>query len=115
MRAQCREGDMTRVGPPSAATHAATARSRLNYEAFEPLDWKDAMLTDKITRCENVSIFAPCNVRDTRESAIGIIGNGCCVRVLQNGADDGGRPWSFVATLDGHPVGWVYRELISHN
>jgi len=37
------------------------------------------------------------------------------VQVLQDGADDGGRPWSFVATLDGHPVGWVYRELISYN
>lgn len=73
------------------------------------------MLTNKITLRDDASILAPCNVRDTRENAIGIIGNGCVVQVLQNGADDRGRPWSFVATLDGHPVGWVYRELISYN
>jgi hypothetical protein len=75
---------------------------------------EDAVLTDKIT-LRDASIFAPCNIRDTRENAVGVIGNGCVVQVLQDGADDGGRPWSFVATLDGHPVGWVYRELISYN
>jgi len=58
---------------------------------------------------------APFDHRDMHENAIGVIGNGCVVQVLQDGADDGGRPWSFVATLDGHPVGWVYRELISYN
>jgi hypothetical protein len=73
------------------------------------------MLTDKTTLRDNASMFAPCNVRGTRGNVIGIIGNGCVVQVLRDGADDGGRPWSFVATLDGHPVGWVYRELISYN
>jgi len=73
------------------------------------------MVTDKIALRDDASIFAPRNVGDIRENAIGVIGNGCVVQVLQDGADDGGRPWSFVATLDGHPVGWVYRELISYN
>ena len=53
--------------------------------------------------------------RDIRENAIGVIGNECVVRVLRDGADEAGRPWAFVATLDGHPVGWIYRELISYN
>lgn len=44
-----------------------------------------------------------------------MIGNECVVRVLRDGADEAGRPWVFVATLDGHPVGWIYRELISYN
>jgi hypothetical protein len=44
-----------------------------------------------------------------------MIGNGCIVQELRDGADDNGRPWVFVATLDGHLVGWVYRELISYN
>jgi hypothetical protein len=72
------------------------------------------MLTDRFTCRGDASMVAPRNLRDTREKAIGIIGNGCIVQVLRDGADDGGRPWSFVATLDGHPVGWVYRELISY-
>ncbi len=44
-----------------------------------------------------------------------MIGNECVVRVLRDGADEAGSPWAFVATLDGHPVGWIYRELISYN
>ena len=44
-----------------------------------------------------------------------MIGNGASCDVLRDGADDAGRPWAFVATLDGHPVGWIYRELISYN
>ncbi len=58
---------------------------------------------------------APFDHRDTHENAIGMIGNECVVRVLRDGADEAGRPWAFVATLDGHPVGWIYRELISYN
>ncbi len=54
-------------------------------------------------------------VRDADDRTIGMIGNGCIVQELRDGADDNGRPWVFVATLDGHPVGWVYRELISYN
>ena len=58
---------------------------------------------------------APFDHRDIHENAIGMIGNECVVRVLRDGADEAGRPWAFVATLDGHPVGWIYRELISYN
>jgi hypothetical protein len=76
---------------------------------------EDAMPTDKIILRDEASTFAPLNVCGARENATGIIGNGCVVEVLQDGADEGGRPWAFVATLDGHPVGWVYRELISYN
>ena len=46
------------------------------------------MLTDNITLRDEATIFAPCNPRDIRENAIGIIGNGCVVDVLQDGADD---------------------------
>ncbi len=73
------------------------------------------MVTDKFTFRDEATIRAPRNSRDIREKATGIIGNGCVVEVLQDGADDHGKPWAFVATLDGHPVGWVYRELISYN
>ncbi|MFY9834556.1 MAG: peptide-binding protein [Methylocystis sp.] len=58
---------------------------------------------------------APFDHRDIHENAIGMIGNECVVHVLRDGADEAGRPWAFVATLDGHPVGWIYRELISYN
>jgi hypothetical protein len=50
------------------------------------------MATDKCTLRDDPSIFAPRNVGDIRENAIGVIGNGCVVQVLQDGADDGGRP-----------------------
>ncbi len=73
------------------------------------------MVTDKFTFRDEATIRAPRNSRDIREKATGIIGNGCVVEVLQDGADDHGKPWAFVATLDGHPVGWVYRELIGYN
>jgi hypothetical protein len=73
------------------------------------------MSTDKFTLRDETTMLAPGNPWDIGEKAIGVIGNGCVVEVLQDGADDRGRPWAFVATLDGHPVGWVYRELISYN
>ncbi len=56
---------------------------------------------------------APLKVRDTHENITGIIGNGCVVQLLREGSDDAGKPWAYVATLDGHPIGWVYREFIS--
>jgi len=56
---------------------------------------------------------APLKIRDTDENITGIIGNGCVVQLLREGSDDAGKPWAYVASLDGNPIGWVYREFIS--
>ncbi len=55
----------------------------------------------------------PLNVRAMHKSITGTIRNGRVVQVLKDGDDDAGRPWAYIATLDGHPIGWVYREFIS--
>ena len=58
---------------------------------------------------------APFDHRDIHENAIGMIGNELRRARAARRRRRGGRPWAFVATLDGHPVGWIYRELISYN
>jgi hypothetical protein len=55
----------------------------------------------------------PLNVRDENKNIVGTIANGRTVRVLRNGSDDNGKPWAYVATQGGRPLGWVYREFIS--
>jgi hypothetical protein len=55
----------------------------------------------------------PLNVRDQNMKVIGAIRNGQIVMVQQNGKDDNGRPWAYVAEPGRAPIGWVYREFIS--
>ena len=57
----------------------------------------------------------PLNVRDTNMNIIGTIRNGRIVQFPRDGSDSNGKPWAYIGTLYGHPVGWVYRELISYN
>ena len=33
--------------------------------------------------------------------------------IKRYGEDARGKPWAFVETPDGDPIGWVYREFIS--
>jgi hypothetical protein len=88
--------------------------SRSEAAIFAPLPSPPAVMAGG-PRETTHSTGAPFDHRDIHENAIGVIGNECVVRVLRDGADEAGRPWAFVATLDGHPVGWIYRELISYN
>jgi hypothetical protein len=55
----------------------------------------------------------PLNVRDIHKNITGTIRNGRVVQVLRDGEDDAGKPWAYIATPDGRPIGWVYREFIS--
>lgn len=55
----------------------------------------------------------PLNVRDSRMNIIGSIDNGWIVIIRQYGKDARGKPWAFVETPAGEPIGWVYREFIS--
>jgi len=55
----------------------------------------------------------PLNVRDENKRIVGTLRNGGIVRVLRDGFDDAGKPWAYVATQGGRPIGWVYREFIS--
>jgi len=54
----------------------------------------------------------PLNVRRADGKVIGALRNGSIVHVLRSGADDRGRPWSYVA-YGTNGEGWVYREFIS--
>jgi hypothetical protein len=55
----------------------------------------------------------PLNVRDRALHIVGTIENGRVVIIQRDGEDRNGKPWSFVATPAGRPIGWVYREFIS--
>jgi hypothetical protein len=55
----------------------------------------------------------PLNVRDVNMNIIGTIENGWIVIIKRYGEDARGKPWAFVETTDGDPIGWVYREFIS--
>jgi hypothetical protein len=55
----------------------------------------------------------PLNVRDVRMGIIGTIENGRVVIVRRYGEDARGKPWAFIETPEGDPIGWVYREFIS--
>ena len=55
----------------------------------------------------------PLNVRDVNMNIIGTIENGWIVIIKRYGEDARGKPWAFVETTDGGPIGWVYREFIS--
>ena len=55
----------------------------------------------------------PLNVRDRNTNIIGTIENGWIVIIKRYGQDARGKPWAFVETPDGDPIGWVYREFIS--
>jgi hypothetical protein len=55
----------------------------------------------------------PLNVRDVNMNIIGTIANGWIVIVRRYGEDVRGKPWAFIETPNGDPIGWVYREFIS--
>ena len=54
----------------------------------------------------------PLNVRDRNTNIIGTIKNGLIVIIKRYGEDARGKPWAFVETPNGDPIGWVYREFI---
>ena len=88
--------------------------SRAEAANFVPLPGQPSVMAGG-GRDGGHAIGGPLDYREARVNAIGVIGNECVVRMLRHGADEAGRPWTFVATLDGHPIGWIYRELISYN
>ncbi len=55
----------------------------------------------------------PLNVRNGDMRIVGTLDNGLIVIARRYGEDAQGKPWAFVETPDGHPIGWVYREFIS--
>ncbi len=55
----------------------------------------------------------PLNVRDVRMGIIGTIENDRIVIVRRYGEDARRKPWAFIETPEGDPIGWVYREFIS--
>ena len=55
----------------------------------------------------------PLNVRDVNMTITGRIENGRIVIIRSYGKDARGKPWAFIETPDGEPIGWVHREFIS--
>jgi hypothetical protein len=56
----------------------------------------------------------PLNVRVAPQGAVvGTIGNGRIVTVIDRSSDGNGKPWVYIATQGGHPIGWVFREFVS--
>lgn len=56
----------------------------------------------------------PLNVRLAPNGRIvGTLNNGLLVAVVDTRDDASGRPWAFVVSPDGQPLGWVFREFIA--
>jgi hypothetical protein len=55
----------------------------------------------------------PLNVRDVHMNIIGMVENGWTVIIKRYREDARGKPWAFIETPGGDPIGWVYREFVS--
>jgi hypothetical protein len=55
----------------------------------------------------------PLNVRDANMNIMGTIENARIVIIRRYGRDARGKPWAFVETPEGDPIGWVDREFVS--
>ena len=56
----------------------------------------------------------PLNIRSTPQGAVvGTIDNGAVVEILERQTDAKGKPWVYIATRGGRPIGWVFREFVS--
>ena len=56
----------------------------------------------------------PLNVRDAPQGRIlGKVGNGRLVQMIETDSDRNGKTWARVGTMDGRPMGWVFREFVS--
>jgi len=56
----------------------------------------------------------PLNVRDAPQGRIlGKVANGRLVQMIETDSDRNGKTWARVGTMDGRPMGWVFREFVS--
>jgi hypothetical protein len=58
------------------------------------------------------SIWCHARLCDRNTNIIGTIKNGRIVIIRRYGEDARGKPWAFVETPDGDPIGWVYHDFI---
>jgi hypothetical protein len=56
----------------------------------------------------------PLNLRDAPQgNVLGKVPNGRLVRMIETDSDRNGKTWARVGTMDGKPMGWVFREFVS--